>query len=119
MLAILPTTSVNITCLRVSLVKKRRRKHAVLDTNLHQLGRITINLGKIDAVLPDPRLEFFVRGYFWLVTFFEKSLAKSDIRLYIAARSDGQARDSEGLLWLEVQDRSIRVVEENCWRAGF
>jgi hypothetical protein len=38
-------------------------KHAILDTNPHELGWITVNRCKFDAMLSDPRLEFRVRGY--------------------------------------------------------
>ena len=92
-----------MSCLGIRLVEKGRRKHSILHTDPHQFGRITIDLSKVDAMLTDPGLEFLMRCYLRLMPFLDETLAESNIGLHIAARANGEACNSKGLLRLEVQ----------------
>src|SRR5271156_655381 len=52
----------------------------------------------------------------WLVAFGKQSLAQCDVWLDVSARTDCETSNVQGLSWLEVEDGSSWIIEENRMR---
>lgn len=88
----------------------------MLHAQAHYLLRISCNGLKINTMIPYPGLKLCMSGNFRFMAFYDEAFAEGNVRLNITLGAYGQASDVLRLSRLEINDRSLIVIEKNGWR---